>query len=87
MQNVHIHIYTYIGICISTYAHTHAHEYTYIYIYISATALSAFGVTRLVKFAFRFWPSDCISGFLFNRPHPDQDGQTFCDFVPPSGRL
>ena len=55
-------IYIYMYVCIYIYVH--------IYIYASATALCAFGVTRLVDFAFWFLLSDCISGFLFNRPPP-----------------
>ena len=42
----------------------------HVHIHMSTTALCAFGVTRLINFAFRLLLSDCMSGSLFNQGPP-----------------
>ena len=78
--NIHVYIclqvYIYTYICVYIKVYVYVNMYVYIYIHISATALCAFGVTRLSNLLSDFcYP--ILSAFLFNRPPLDQDGRNF----------
>ena len=69
---MYIYIYIFLYICI------------YIYTYISATALCAFGVTRLVNFAFRLLLSDFLL-IAYIRAPPGSARALDLGFPPPQG--